>query len=88
MRYFLNGILLGSFLFMPFWLTATLAVSLIFFYERYWPALVLAVISDLLFVSSKGGYFHLYFFFTIFAILFLFLGSLVRSRLWKKSYQY
>lgn len=88
MKSFLSGILVGSFFFLPFLISASLAVVLIFVYERYWLALVLAVISDLLFVGSGGGYLHLYFFFTIFAILLFLLSPLVRSRLWKESYQY
>lgn len=48
-------ILLLSVLFMPFWLSVILAVAGMFYFKIFWEAIVLFLVSDLLFGLKDAG---------------------------------
>jgi len=86
MRSFLSGTLVGSFLFLPFFVTCVLAVALMFTYEKYYLPLILAFLTDLILVSKGGGFLHIYFFVFISALIIYLIRIELKVRLWDHSY--
>lgn len=80
-RLFASILLLFSVLFLPIWISALLAILLIFYFDIYWEAVVIFLLSDLLYGAPETLFFDFPFFTFVFSVVFLVLLEFVKKKL-------
>ena len=74
-------LLLFSILFMPFWVSAVLALAGMFYFSIFWEAVVLFLLSDLLFGVKETKFFGIVFVSFILAAVTLLIIEAVKKKL-------
>lgn len=74
-------LLLFSILFMPFWVSAILALGAMFYFDVFWEAVFLFFLSDLLYGIKEAGLYNLYFISFILSALVLILLEFTKRKL-------
>jgi len=88
LRFLASIVLLLSVLFMPIWLSAVLGLGAVIYFHDFYEALVLFLLSDLLYGAKGAGPFGAYFAtFIISVILFILIQVLKRKLNINKEYQ-
>jgi hypothetical protein len=80
LRFLAFFILLFSILFLPFWVSAILAILAMIYFKNYWEAVILFFISDFLYGTMGTKYAFLTFTSGIFALIFLLLIEFLKKK--------
>jgi len=78
-RILVSFLLLMSILFLPLWLSAIIAISAMVIYSFFFEAVLLFLLSDLLYGVKEDRYLGILFVSTIFSIILLLLIELVKK---------
>jgi hypothetical protein len=79
-RVIFNILMLGSILFLPWWVTAIIAVGFLFKFKAY-EVILWGVFADILYSSPAPSFYNIEFLFTIGAVVFFVLTYFIKKRL-------
>ncbi|MEK7572358.1 MAG: hypothetical protein AAB493_00680 [Patescibacteria group bacterium] len=81
LRIFASILLLFSILFLPFWVSVILALLGMLYFSLFYEAVVLFLLSDLLYGAPEARLFNIFFFSFILSIIFLLVIEFLKKKL-------